>query len=1288
MSLSSVPFSNKASITTAIVDLNDTTECKRTEAPLRKIEQVTSGMKNAYCHISELEHLDLSEIIDVKALQALMDNFYKLAHIPMSITDRQGKVLIGVGWQDICTKFHRIHPDTGRYCLESDTQLPRGIPSGEFRLYKCKNKMWDIATPIMVGDQHIGNVFSGQFFFDDELLDYDFFRSQARKYGFEEEDYISALEAAPCLSREVVNTGITFLVQLAEMISKLSYSNFKLVRSMAERDALMESLRKNEERFTFASLAAGIGVWSWTPGTSHVIVCANWRSLFGVPEEDEVTFETWCDALHPADREFAVSELNAAREQYREYNVEYRVVRQDGTVRWISDRGRACYDEKGRPVSMGGINVDITERKENEKSTQLSRLYSVLSKINEAIVRIREPQKLFQEACRIAVEDGQFLMAWIGLAEPDTKIIKVVAKYGYDEGYFDNVCISIDQDTPEGRGPTGVALREGRIFVNNDTENNPIMKPWQEEQLKRGYRASASFPFTIENQTIGVLTLYANKANYFNEEEIRLLQSLASDVSFAVETANIEKKRFNAVEELRRARDDLEVRVRERTANLETMHEITTIATGALNISKVSERVLASLAERFRLCYATTFMINEELQELMPIAQYGHHGDFFKNAPPFKLDSEYESVRVFRSGVPIIVEDIDNCSMAESAKKEVKTIETLTDVPIKAYMFLPLKAHQKIIGTLSLMWPTTCTFKRAEIDFFSSIANEITVGLENARLHTQTEEELARTQLLQDVAIAATTGPDLHAVSKGILQALNKHIHLQKGIIYRFDETEQILNLLSQLSFTEEAIAEIDEFSLTRGELLGSLAARADKILTHKEEMQSPEQKALLKQVGARDTRYVSIPIKYRGKLTGIIGLTFEGRRDFTQAELALFDSIAHIVCQAIENVRLYETERKRAEELAEHRKNLEKAIQKRTKEVSDINARLRQSEAQHCQIIEASPDAYFVYAQNKILYANPAALQLFGCKNIRKIDISSLKNLLMPGICIEPGNLKGSHKPIHLGEITITKEAGLQATVEGLVIPIVFEGVPAYQYIMRDITDRKQIDKEMARLDRLNLIGQMAAGIGHEIRNPMTTVRGFLQILGGKEECTKYKEYFDLMIDELDRANSIISEFLQLAKNKIVEKKLFNLNDVIKMLLPLIQSDAMKNDKYIVLELEEIPDLLLNEKEIRQVIINLVRNGLEASPTGCVLTIRTFLDADDVVLAIQDNGEGISSDVLEKIGTPFFTTKDNGTGLGLAVCYSIAARHNAKIEIETGVFGTTFFIRLKPPLNSQVLAV
>lgn len=237
-------------------------------------------------------------------------------------------------------------------------------------------------------------------------------------------------------------------------------------------------------------------------------------------------------------------------------------------------------------------------------------------------------------------------------------------------------------------------------------------------------------------------------------------------------------------------------------------------------------------------------------------------------------------------------------------------------------------------------------------------------------------------------------------------------------------------------------------------------------------------------------------------------------------------------------------------------------------------------------------------------------------------------------------------------------------------------DSADCYKTVITDISELKLYERELARLDRLNLVGEMAAGIGHEVRNPMTTVRGFLQLYREKEAFIQYKSSFDLMIDELDRANSIITEFLNLAKNKIVDLKKQNLNTILENLFPLIQADALVLDKNIILQLAEIPELFLDEKEIRQLVLNLVRNGLEAMSPGGILTVRTLTDCQGVVLSVQDHGGGIEPGVLEKIGTPFFTTKEQGTGLGLAVCYSIAARHNAVIDIETGSAGTTFFIR------------
>ncbi|WP_026672100.1 response regulator [Alkalihalobacterium bogoriense] len=228
------------------------------------------------------------------------------------------------------------------------------------------------------------------------------------------------------------------------------------------------------------------------------------------------------------------------------------------------------------------------------------------------------------------------------------------------------------------------------------------------------------------------------------------------------------------------------------------------------------------------------------------------------------------------------------------------------------------------------------------------------------------------------------------------------------------------------------------------------------------------------------------------------------------------------------------------------------------------------------------------------------------------------------------------------------------------------------------DITERTQMEKEISRLDRLNLVGEMAAGIAHEIRNPMTTVLGFLQLMKIQEEMRQPQEYIDLMIDELNRANGIITEFLTFAKDKAADKKIQSLNDVVMKLHPLLRAEALMGNNSIELKLEECPPLFLDEKEIRQLILNIGLNGLEAMTEGGVLTIQTYKEGQSVILAIKDQGPGIKKEDLENIGTPFFTTKEDGTGLGLAICYSIASRHSACIDIKTSSKGTAFIIRFE----------
>lgn len=240
----------------------------------------------------------------------------------------------------------------------------------------------------------------------------------------------------------------------------------------------------------------------------------------------------------------------------------------------------------------------------------------------------------------------------------------------------------------------------------------------------------------------------------------------------------------------------------------------------------------------------------------------------------------------------------------------------------------------------------------------------------------------------------------------------------------------------------------------------------------------------------------------------------------------------------------------------------------------------------------------------------------------------------------------------------------------------IQFNDAPAIIFTLIDVSAIPHLPTDLFHMEELKVASELAAGVGHEVRNPMTAVRGFLQMLSQKPDLTKYQSYFDLMLEELDRANQIITEYLSLAKTKTNKFTTENINTIIEQLFPLLQITALNANKKIFLNLSSVNDLYLDSKEIRQLILNIVKNGLESMENGKDLTIKTYqTNLNSIMLEIKDEGSGIPANILDKIGSPFFTTKANGTGLGLSICYTIAEKNNAKIRLESSPTGTTFFI-------------
>ncbi|WP_340820774.1 PAS domain S-box protein [Methanolobus sp. WCC4] len=358
--------------------LQDITELKNAEDKLRESESRVRRKLNAIMEPDgDIGELELADIIDTQTLQSIMDDFYQLSHIGSAVIDNKGNILVATGWQDICTNFHRVHPETCKHCVESDEQFSKDIAPGTFKLYKCKNNMWDIATPIMASGSQLGNLFLGQFFFDDEDIPYDTFRHQAKKYGFDEKEYMEALERVPRWNRETVNTVMRFYTKLTSVLSSQSYSNIKLARTLKERDELLTSLRESEALLNEVGRIGMIGGWDLDVITNKITFTPE---VARIHETEEInTYEKAIERFVPGSRTILEKATNDAIEKGEPFDLELEIITGKGNHKWVRASARPKIVD-GRVIKIIGTLQDITKSKDMEQELKESNdKYQMLS---------------------------------------------------------------------------------------------------------------------------------------------------------------------------------------------------------------------------------------------------------------------------------------------------------------------------------------------------------------------------------------------------------------------------------------------------------------------------------------------------------------------------------------------------------------------------------------------------------------------------------------------------------------------------------------------------------------------------------------------------------------------------------------------------------------------------------------------------------------------------------------------------------------------------------------------
>ncbi len=251
------------------------------------------------------------------------------------------------------------------------------------------------------------------------------------------------------------------------------------------------------------------------------------------PNKDEVEF-------------FRRMDLEVMDSKQVRFIPEEKITDASGKLRWLQTVKIPIIDKEGKANEVLGVSTDITARKlADERIRKLNHTYAVLSGINQAIVRIHDPQQLFSEACGIAVEDGEFQMAWFGKLNPETQKVDVVAFAGTTNDYLSKIDIDLS-DEKQSQDPTRRAIKSAAYVISNDIESDDTMLPWRENAMTLGCRSSAAFPIKVFGKAWGAFNFYSSEVGFFDADEIKLLDELAADLSFAIEFLQLESDRKQA----------------------------------------------------------------------------------------------------------------------------------------------------------------------------------------------------------------------------------------------------------------------------------------------------------------------------------------------------------------------------------------------------------------------------------------------------------------------------------------------------------------------------------------------------------------------------------------------------------------------------------------------------------------------------------------------------------------------------------------------------------------------
>ncbi|CAB3391023.1 ATP-binding protein [Kyrpidia spormannii] len=606
---------------------------------------------------------------------------------------------------------------------------------------------------------------------------------------------------------------------------------------------------------------------------------------------------------------------------------------------------------------------------------------------------------------------------------------------------------------------------------------------------------------------------------------------------------------------------------------------------------------------------------------------------------------------------------------------------------MRSLLVVPISFDNELFGLVFLFnHGSPMYLSQEEIESITAYVNMAAVALRNAKLFQHANALLTEKQLLIDalhhLSLCKTIEEVLNVCFRFVSCAVdnpNIGIHIADAIGARFrpvrlnhtaDWSEQDWKAVHrnlQLNYEEDLLFQ------------DVIRSKRSALVPDVEKDPRPNREAC-KRFGIRGV--YMIPLVVAGDVLGVVAVVSLGvPRSYTETQMRLAESIVDATSTALSNAMRFEQleamVRQRTTELEEKNRMLENLVEE-----------LRKLSTRTTLILDSVTEGIYGLDENgRVTFCNPAAARLVGREpgeiiGLPQHDVfwhgkSEDKGCTL-AVCPILSPIQTGH-PSQVTDELFRRKDGSTFPVDYVSTPMRDDGkIQGAVVVFKDVTERKRSEELMIKSEKLSVVGQLAAGVAHEIRNPLTALKGFVQLLQSNVH-TK-DEYFNIMLSELDRIELIINELLILAKPVDVQFQFHDLKVLIETVVALLRTQAILSNVQITTDCDPaLPAVLCDENRLKQVLVNLLKNAIEAMPRGGQIVVQARREDDRTILIrIIDEGTGIPEDSLPRLGEPFFTTKEKGVGLGLTMSYQIIESHGGQMHFESEVgAGTTVKILL-----------